>query len=387
MKEPSDNPVLSLVTGASNEDLLRLKREINSLLRSRGLQEEAGPRPNRLFSVPKEIKYLDGNGLALLTDSFRSWRDEARDDRTRISRHRVWLVFLLLRWSGARLGEVLALDDMGDLDLERGMVRFGGEGDAQEREVALPSFLLKELGKSFASPGLQDLRGEIFRLDQGFVRRKFSEQETRSGLQRELLNPRVLRHSRAVELLRMGVPLKAVQAVLGHSTPLMTSVYCDFSEDALRQIIHHHIRKEATMKTSARNSFVGEISAIRKGAILTEVEVTTGSGFKVVSVITNESADNLQLVLGKKVTALVKAPWVIIVKDEQLEKTSARNRFHGTITRVNQGQISAEVIAKLEDGTNVCALVTDESVKKLELKEGDKVWFLVKAFSVILTVP
>jgi molybdate transport system regulatory protein len=252
--------------------------------------------------------------------------------------------------------------------------------------VVLPSFLIEEMEEAFASPDLQSLRGEIFRLDQGFVRKKFSEQESRSGLQRELLNPRVLRHSRAVELLRMGVPIKAVQAVLGHSTPTMTSVYCDFSENDLQRIMHHHIRKETSMKTSARNTFVGEVSSMRKGVILTEVELTTGSGLKVVSVITNESAEKLDVKEGKTVSAVVKAPWVIIVKDPQLEKTSARNRFSGKITKINQGQISAEVIAMLEDGTTMCALVTDESVKNLELNEGQNVWFLFKAFSVILNI-
>jgi molybdate transport system regulatory protein len=390
MKNRSEDPLRALTAEATDEDLLRLSSFLENLLLSRGVQPSIdspkGPKPCRMFSVPREIKHLDGNGLTLLTESFQGWVGDARTDRTRTSRRRVWLIFLLLRWSGARLGEVLTLDDLRDFDLKRGAVRFGGEGDAQAREVVLPSFLIEEMEEAFASPDLQSLRGEIFRLDQGFVRKKFSEQESRSGLQRELLNPRVLRHSRAVELLRMGVPIKAVQAVLGHSTPTMTSVYCDFSENDLQRIMHHHIRKETSMKTSARNTFVGEVSSMRKGVILTEVELTTGSGLKVVSVITNESAEKLDVKEGKTVSAVVKAPWVIIVKDPQLEKTSARNRFSGKITKINQGQISAEVIAMLEDGTTMCALVTDESVKNLELNEGQNVWFLFKAFSVILNI-
>ncbi|EPR37032.1 molybdenum-pterin binding protein [Desulfovibrio sp. X2] len=138
------------------------------------------------------------------------------------------------------------------------------------------------------------------------------------------------------------------------------------------------------MKTSARNSFTGTVSQIRTGTILSEVEVKTASGLAVVSVITNESKAALGVAEGKKLTAIVKAPWVILVKDSELEKTSARNRYQGTITAINEGSISAEVIGKLEDGTVMCALITDESVKKLGLKVGEKTWFLFKAFSVIL---
>lgn len=391
MAEQREGALRMLAADASNEELRDLKGVLDALLAQRGAPGQGGqaaaPRPAGMFSVPPEIRHLDGNGLTLLTESFAAWVNDARDERTRTSRRRVWLLFLMLRWSGARLGEVLALDDLHDFDLERGTVRFRGEGDALGREVVLPTFLLQELSAAFASPEMQGVRGEIFRFDQGFVRRKFAEQEERSGLPRDLLNPRVLRHSRAVELLRTGVPIKAVQSLLGHASPAMTSVYCDFSEDDLQRIIHHHVRKETSMKTSARNTFTGSITALRKGAILTEVELTTQSGLKVVSVITNESAGNLKLAEGKMVSAMVKAPWVIIVKDEQLEKTSARNRFLGTITKVNEGHISAEVIARLADGTTVCALVTDESVRMLSLKEGDQVWFLVKAFSVILSVP
>jgi molybdate transport system regulatory protein len=140
------------------------------------------------------------------------------------------------------------------------------------------------------------------------------------------------------------------------------------------------------MKTSARNKFVGKVSGIRTGMILTEVELTTASGLKVVSVITNESMESLALVMGSPVTATIKAPWVILIKEEHRFKTSARNKFPGKISKVNEGQIAAEVVVDLADGTKVTSLITDVSVKALDLKVGDEVYALVKAFSVILNV-
>ena len=119
---------------------------------------------------------------------------------------------------------------------------------------------------------------------------------------------------------------------------------------------------------------------------LAEVEVTTTSGLKVVSVITEDSMKNLGIKTGLLVTATVKAPWVILVKEDMKLKTSARNKYCGKIVKVNEGQISAEVIVELADGTKVCALVTDESVKLLNLRVGDEICALFKAFSVILNV-
>lgn len=140
------------------------------------------------------------------------------------------------------------------------------------------------------------------------------------------------------------------------------------------------------MKTSARNMFVGQISSIRQGMVVCEVELTTSSGLKIVSAITKESLETLGLAQGKTVTATVKAPWVVLVKDGKDVKTSARNRFCGKISAISKGMVAVEVVVDLPDGTKVTSLITDGSATSMELKVGDEVCALVKAFSVILTV-
>lgn len=65
-------------------------------------------------------------------------------------------------------------------------------------------------------------------------------------------------------------------------------------------------------KTSARNAFTGTINRIKRGDLLVEVEILTSTGLQVVSIITAESADNLELREGINTTATIKAPWVII---------------------------------------------------------------------------
>lgn len=339
------------------------------------------------FSVPRDIKYLDSKQLEALTESFRGWYRQAARPDIRRARGRVWLVYLALRYTGARLGEVLAIDDRSDIDVDHAVVKFWT--DAQRigepvREVKLPEAEMAEIGAYLEDA--EEMRGTVFQLDQGYVRRKFYERAKAIDLPRELGNPRVLRHSRAIELLRSGAPLHVVQNLLGHSSINLTAHYCDFSEEDLKRLVQYYLQKELRMKTSARNSFTGKVADIKTGDILSEVELVTPSGYKLVSVITNASLHNLGLAQGAIATAIVKAPWIIIEKEADSTKTSARNRFRGIIMKINAGKIVAEVIASLDDGTSMVTLITVPSLANLNLQVGDSAWFLFKAFSVILNV-
>jgi molybdate transport system regulatory protein len=361
--------------------LVRLAASAQEEIRRRGLRESGRPpKAARIFQVPDSVKYLSSAQLETLASAFRTWLQASRDERSRQSRTRLWLLFLLLRHTGMRLGEALELDDRSDIDLARGVVKIGGDSP---REVPLPDEVVDALKIFFEAPMSLELRGQVFHMDQGYVRRIFSERGKGTGIPRELLNPRVLRHSRAVELLRGGVPVVVVDAMLGHQGP--SCQYVSFSDADTRRIMTHYIYEEKKMKTSARNMFVGQISAIRDGNILSEVEETT-TGLQVVSVITKESFENLGLAMGMTVIATVKAPWVVLVKEDSMLRTSARNKFCGRISAVNTGQIAAEVVVDLADGTKITSLITDESVNKLDLKVGDEICAMVKAFSVILAL-
>ncbi|WP_243361480.1 TOBE domain-containing protein [Fundidesulfovibrio terrae] len=341
------------------------------------------PCPAKTFEVPADVKHLDQMQLHAITESFRTWFTSTKSLPHKRARGRIWLLYLLIRYGAIKLGEALAVDDREDFEFAKSAVLVRGE---HAREVSLPKEVFKEIRRLLEDPMNASLRGEIFKLDQGFVRRKFYERADACGIPRELINPRVIRHSRAIELLREGMPLAVVQSILGHQNVSLTAQYMNFTEQDISRIVNYYILKETEMKTSARNSFTGKVTAIRTGNILAEVEVTTPSGLKIISVITHDSMASLGIKAGLLVTATVKAPWVILVKEDMKLKTSARNKFCGKIVKVNTGEISAEVVVELPDGTKVCSLVTDESVKQLDLKVGDEICALIKAFSVILNV-
>lgn len=69
------------------------------------------------------------------------------------------------------------------------------------------------------------------------------------------------------------------------------------------------------MQISARNSLKGKIKSIEVGAVNTEVVIELPSGMEVVSIITKDSAERLDLMEGKEVYAVVKASDVMIATD------------------------------------------------------------------------
>lgn len=67
------------------------------------------------------------------------------------------------------------------------------------------------------------------------------------------------------------------------------------------------------MEISARNRLPGVVKAIKSGAILAEVTIGVGDN-DITAVITKGSADNLDLKVGDKVFAIVKATEVMVGK-------------------------------------------------------------------------
>ena len=60
-------------------------------------------------------------------------------------------------------------------------------------------------------------------------------------------------------------------------------------------------------------------------------------------------------------------------------KISARNKLEGTISAVNAGPVSTEVVLDLAGGDKLVAVITSSSEKKLGLAKGKKAVGLIKA--------
>ena len=140
------------------------------------------------------------------------------------------------------------------------------------------------------------------------------------------------------------------------------------------------------MKLSARNVFPGTVTKVEKGAVNSEVQLSTKGGDRIVAIITNTSVDALGLKEGTPALAIVKASWVILGKDLHNAKLSTRNILCGTVSKVTRGAVNTEVALKLSGGAIVTAIITNESTDSVGLKQGDHACAAIKASSVILGV-
>lgn len=144
--------------------------------------------------------------------------------------------------------------------------------------------------------------------------------------------------------------------------------------------------KVLNMKTSARNQWLGNVTAVRSGAVNDEIEVTLPGGQRLAAIITRESTEALGLKTQQAVIALVKASSVLLATDLQGARVSARNRLEGQVHAVTPGAVNAEVTIRITDELEVVAIVTQQAVAELALAPGVAVTAFVKASDVILAV-
>jgi len=140
------------------------------------------------------------------------------------------------------------------------------------------------------------------------------------------------------------------------------------------------------MKTSARNAFRCKVDEVRQGSVNVEVILRLTESVTLDAIVTSESAHDLGIVVGADVTALIKAPFVLLATGDEAPKVSTRNRIPGTVSRREDGSVNSEIILDIGGGKSLIAVVTKESAEYLELSVGTKAWALFKASHVILAI-
>lgn len=339
-----------------------------------------------------EPNFLTLEQMRRLDAAFAAWVAKAKGKRSVVSRNRTRLVFLLLRYTGAKLGEILAINDQKDFVLACRKVLLGGGRDTDakpRREVYLPGELHAELKQLLRDPDYTPHRGGIFHLDQGYVRRVIYDRASEAGIPKNLANPNTLRRSRAVELLQNGVPLTVVQRILGHLTANSTAAFLDLPEEEQKRLEKHFLDRENRRAAGQYNTFFGKIAAIEAGEIQSRLTVRTLGGHDLTAVISTKSLEALGLRQGGLATVRVKGALLALADAAEagLEPDThpAENRFRGVVERVTRGADAAEVVAALADGTRISATLGLDALAEMRFCQGDGVTVLVSAFSVIVS--
>ncbi len=157
-------------------------------------------------------------------------------------------------------------------------------------------------------------------------------------------------------------------------------------QDAMDLNQEFSLLKVLNMKTSARNQWVGKVTAVRAGAVNDEVEVSLPGGLRLAAIVTRESSEALELRPEVTVIALVKSSAVLLAVDLANARISARNQISGQVLSVTPGAVNAEVVVRAASGVDVVAVVPQAAVTDLGLKPGAGVTALVKASDIVLAV-
>ncbi len=172
----------------------------------------------------------------------------------------------------------------------------------------------------------------------------------------------------------------ALRVAMEHTKPAPRSPV--LSAEAFDQFLW-----SVNMRTSARNAIAGTVTHVEPGAVDCEVILRVSDQLEIAAVITERSVRDLDIAVGKRVVALIKSSFVILAREGDIGRTSARNLFKGTIVAREDTTVNSEIILDLGDGKTITAIVTRGSADSLPLEIGDRVCALIKASHVILAVP
>lgn len=138
-----------------------------------------------------------------------------------------------------------------------------------------------------------------------------------------------------------------------------------------------------SMQISARNQLSGIIEEINKDKVNAEIYLKLKSGHTLISNITKNAIDNLNLKIGDEVTAIFKSNSVLITTDPSLN-ISARNKLKGKVESINEGEINSEVIINIGGTNKVASIITSNSVKEHKLQKGNLVNAIIKSSDVMI---
>jgi len=191
--------------------------------------------------VWQNIDFLNEKQLKTLTAKFQDFYSKAPGPRVARIRGRYFLMFLFLRFTGARISEVAGIDDQVDVDFRSADVtlailkRHNPKKKNMRKMVSVPLQAVSKLARYLAR--YPEMKGKAFSVDRSNFFRLFQKLTLDCGFSKTLAHPHVLRHTRALEMVRAGVPLTIVQQILGHANLNTTAVYLQFSGQEAKAIL------------------------------------------------------------------------------------------------------------------------------------------------------
>lgn len=147
------------------------------------------------------------------------------------------LIIEILYKTGLRISELLNLK-IEDIDFENGRTIIRGKGK-KERVIFLEQKLIEKIKKYLRK--VQRQEGRLFHLTPEAVQAYFRRTRKRAGLKRRV-TPHTLRHTYATRLLELGMDIRLIKELLGHSSINTTQIYTKVSEKSLERELREKLK-------------------------------------------------------------------------------------------------------------------------------------------------
>ncbi len=139
-------------------------------------------------------------------------------------------------------------------------------------------------------------------------------------------------------------------------------------------------------RTSVRNQLLGTVLHIKPRMYHAEVMLKLMGGQELMAILTLDSINRLGLTEGSQAHVLIRAPHLILVRENCQLKFSATNYLCGKVVEIQQARLNTEVTLELQGGDLLKAMVFTESVEDLGIKFGERFCGILKASNVVLAV-
>lgn len=145
---------------------------------------------------------------------------------------------------------------------------------------------------------------------------------------------------------------------------------------------YRRLLRRFTLQTSARNQWVGTVSAIQADRVRAAVHVALDEQITLVSDVSSESVRRLGIHPGLEICALVKAVSVEVGPMPEALPTGV-NRFMGSVGRCYRDRTQSELMIDLPGGRSVTAVVKDGR-EPLQVGDAALVSFEPSAVTLVL---
>ncbi len=136
------------------------------------------------------------------------------------------------------------------------------------------------------------------------------------------------------------------------------------------------------MQISARNQIQAVVVSVASENVNAKIRLKMKSGQELISVITKEAVENLQIEKDQTVTAIFKSSTVLLCGDSDAKR--AENRLKGTVTTIDKDIENAKVVIDIGNHDSIVSVIPVDVLEGMEIHEGSVVTAMIKANDVML---